>query len=318
VHIDCPLCEGSQPHETIATRDRRGNPLHSVLCLSCGLGRTHTIPDPQELAEFYADQYRRVYKGVEQPARHHVLRAGRLALTRLKLVADVLRPQARVLDCGSGGGEFVYLARRLGCEAKGIEPNQGYALYARQELELDIECAMLEDLELAANGYDLVTLFHVLEHIGSPHAYLRHVASALASTDSVLAVEVPNLTAAGSHPESRYHRAHLYHFTESTLRAVGARAGLQAIRSGHTQDEANVWAHFRKGTGQAIPAEPAAAVLRKLREESAASYYLSPSTWARTASRILRQTEERWTARGWASRRAILDSLPLAFERSAP
>jgi 2-polyprenyl-3-methyl-5-hydroxy-6-metoxy-1,4-benzoquinol methylase len=310
--LDCPLCERSQPHETIGTRDRDGNDLHTILCLFCGLGRTHPIPSQRELADFYSEHYRREYKGVERPSAHHVLRAGRLALTRLNMLRDaVAAPNARILDCGSGGGEFLYLARRMGCQPQGIEPNQGYAAYARQELELDIECGMLENLEIPAARYDLVTMFHVLEHIGSTVAYLRRAASALASPQSILAVEVPNLTAGGSHPRSRYHRAHLYHFTESTLTAAGAKAGLHAIRSGHTEDGTNVWAHFRVAPGPVFAAEPAEQVFRRLQDESVARYYLSPPTWARTVARVARQTQERWTARRWPSGRAILDSLPL-------
>jgi hypothetical protein len=268
------------------------------------------------LAEFYAAQYRLAYKKVEEPAPHHVLRAGRLALTRLHLLRDYIVPGAKTLDCGSGGGEFVYLARRLGCIAKGIEPNRGYANYARRELAVEIDSGMLESLDQGNERFDLITLFHVLEHIGSPAEFLRRAASMLASADSVLAVEVPNLTASGSHPRSRYHRAHLYHFTESTLRGVGESAGLEAIRSGHTENGTNVWTHFRRGSTP-IPAtkatEPADRVLAQLRAESAAQYYLSPPTWFRSVSRIARQTGERWVARRWPSRRAILDGLPLSF-----
>jgi hypothetical protein len=56
--------------------------LITVSCSDCGLGHIDPLPTDQELAEWYATQYRQAYKSAVQPALRHVLRAGRNAQWR--------------------------------------------------------------------------------------------------------------------------------------------------------------------------------------------------------------------------------------------
>jgi hypothetical protein len=78
----CPRC-GSWSAYIIADKDGKTNQkLISVSCSQCGLGRIDPLPTDQELADWYANQYRQLYKSSVQPALRHVLRAGRNALMR--------------------------------------------------------------------------------------------------------------------------------------------------------------------------------------------------------------------------------------------
>ena len=54
--------------ELVSEIDRRGKRLHTVICMETGLVRNDPIPDDEELAQFYAENYRLAYKGTRQLA----------------------------------------------------------------------------------------------------------------------------------------------------------------------------------------------------------------------------------------------------------
>jgi len=310
VHGECPLC-GSPEAALLSRRARDGSPLTTVLCHGCGLGRVEPRPSPAELTAFYRDRYRLDYKGLLRPARYHVLRAARLARERIQRLSDLIAPGDAVLDVGAGGGEFLYLVRAAGCQATGIEPNLGYAGYARDELGLDVLPGFPEDHDFGPR-FRLVTLFHVLEHLADPLEGLRRLAGWLLP-GGCLVVEVPNFEFACQHPAHRFHRAHLFHFNSATLRRCGERAGLTPVSTAPSEDGGVLTAIFRMDGAAPSPPEPVAGNFERLWklecERPPIRYWLAPATWRHTAARLLRMTEEHLSARRFPSRRAILDAL---------
>jgi SAM-dependent methyltransferase len=240
-----------------------------------------------------------------------VLRAARLARQRLGRLSGLITCGDSVLDVGAGGGEFLYLVRAAGCQATGIEPNLGYAGYAREELGLDVRPGFPEDHDFGP-CFRLITLFHVLEHLADPVEGLRRLAGWLLP-GGCLAVEVPNFEFACQHPAHRFHRAHLFHFNSATLRRCGERAGLTPVSAAFSEDGGVLTAIFRMDGAAPSPPEPVAGNLERLwkieRERRPARYWLSPATWRHTAARLRRMTGERLAARRFPSRRAILDAL---------
>ena len=92
---------------------------------------------------------------------------------------------------------------------------------------------------VAAASQDLVTMFHALEHVPDPRAVLTTVRGWI-RRGGHLVVEVPNIAARVQAPSHQYHYAHLYHFTGSTLGALGEAAGLRLIDLRYTEDRGNV------------------------------------------------------------------------------
>lgn len=133
--------------------DRRGNPLRTVLCAKTGLVRNDPVPDDEELAKFYSEEYRIAYKGVRRPRRRQILRNFRRVADHFRRFRDVLEPAGRVLDVGTGSGEFVFLMQALGKEAVGIDPNKDYSAWCREELGVDVRTAyIVPDLFEARGG----------------------------------------------------------------------------------------------------------------------------------------------------------------------
>jgi SAM-dependent methyltransferase len=98
----------------------------------------------------------------------------------------------RVLDVGCGDGAFLDLARMACMETTGLELNQSAASRAQSKGH-QIHRKLLDQvtLEMASGGYDLITLFQVLEHVRNPLQTVKE-ARALLKPGGVIAVAVPN------------------------------------------------------------------------------------------------------------------------------
>jgi 2-polyprenyl-3-methyl-5-hydroxy-6-metoxy-1,4-benzoquinol methylase len=106
-----------------------------------------------------------------------------------------IKPIGKLLDIGAGKGGFVSLARKNGYEAKGIEPSARFCKYAREFYGVQVYEGYLErGLHFQDEKFDVITLFHVLEHVPQPQELLRTIAHYL-KEDGVVYIEVPNADA---------------------------------------------------------------------------------------------------------------------------
>ena len=214
-------------HEVVSETDRHGKPLRTIICMETGLVRNDPVPNDEELARFYADDYRIAYKGAAKPRRRQVVRNFRRVTTYVRMFRNVLDPATHVLDVGAGSGEFAYLMTRLGKIVKGIEPNSRYAAYCRETLGLDVQTSHLSPDLIAPGQFDLIRLNHVLEHLNDPIKYLGQIAFWL-TPRGLLYIEVPNIEAY-CREKSRgrmFHYAHIFNFNPWTLRTCAGLAGL--------------------------------------------------------------------------------------------
>jgi 2-polyprenyl-3-methyl-5-hydroxy-6-metoxy-1,4-benzoquinol methylase len=220
----CPLC-AADDFERFSRRGRDGRLLPTTICRRCGFVWVNPPPDDQALRRYYAWTYRREAKGTPNRTPRQVYRAAEGAAARAAVIRSRLKPGAMVLDVGCGGGELVYLLRRLGVDARGIEPDETYSEFARRELDVPVDTAFLQDVVFPEARFDLVLMYHVLEHVPDPPAVVRRIARWL-KPGGALVIEVPNLESRCEAPVSRFHRDHLSYFTRATLSAAVAGAGL--------------------------------------------------------------------------------------------
>ena len=312
----CVLC-GESTATLLSLRDRDGAPLRTVGCAGCGLVRTDPMPDAETIDRFYSERYRLDYKRAYAPSRRHLLRAGRVALDRLSRLPALPAQARRALDVGAGGGEFAYLLGRVTSLAvQGIEPNRGYAEHARRELGLDLHIGSFAEARPDEGGFDLVTLFHVLEHLRDPLAAIRRVRDWLVP-GGLAVIEVPNVESTCQAPGHLYHFAHLYNFSPATLERLGERAGLLPVRCWLSPDGGNVCVTFQR------PQDPAAVTVASGRLPSSAQrvqvtraahrplrHYASGRPFVRAWRRLAaRMAESSASRRLPAGPRDLLDSL---------
>ncbi len=314
----CNLC-GSTEYEILSKIGRENEPLNTVICTKCGLVWSHPFPiDPYI---YYQKHYRIRYKGTHVPKKKHIFRAARAAVGRFNLLKHLLKPRWRVLEVGSGGGEFLYLLNKLGYDAFGIEPNEGYAEYAKNEYQLNIKTGFLQNTQFEENSFDMVTMWHVFEHMDNPADILKKIHSFLA-TDGLLVIEVPNVEAICSSPRNAFHVAHLYNFNQSTLSRMAERVGFTVVEKSKPGDEGNIFQIFKKNG--AAPQEVRGEIDENFEQikdivarRTTLKYYFSRYPYSRVLSKIRQWLSEKWASNRFASGREILDHLMEKIDRNS-
>lgn len=216
--MSCTLCNQNN-FKTVSTKDAKsGDSLNVSICQSCGMVQQDPIPTDAELKAYYSTEYRQDYKNTYTPKPKHVFRAGNIALDRIGFLHKSDVTQGRLLDIGAGGGEFTYLSNEMGFDSKGVEPNIGYSNYARDEYGINIQTGQLDDV---VGSYQVITMFHVLEHLPNPTETFK-IFSELLEKDGCLFIEVPNIESKDASPNNIFFKAHINYFSEATLIAAAS------------------------------------------------------------------------------------------------
>ncbi|MBD9359367.1 class I SAM-dependent methyltransferase [Methylomonas sp. EbB] len=293
-------------------RSRSGAELRSVICKDCGL--VWSDPFPHDPRQFYEEDYRLEYKNTYAPKAKHILRAGRVALARHEKIKHLLHKPQTLLDVGTGGGEFAYLIKSLGHDLHGIEPNKGYGQYSAAQYDLNLQFGFIQDAQFAENSFDVITIWHVLEHTEDPLFVLGKLRSLL-KPDGVLVVEVPNIEATCQSPSSTFHEAHLYNFNLATLRRMGEKAGLIEDRHVFSEDGGNVTMFFKKAEHPADQAmswgipENAERISAIVRGHSNLRHYMRAAPYLRFIKRMTRSLLENRHVKGFDNNKSLLDQL---------
>ncbi|MCC6444740.1 MAG: class I SAM-dependent methyltransferase [Armatimonadetes bacterium] len=193
--------------------------------LQCGPCRLIWLDNPAIESESFQDAYPSAYfEGYERRWQ----RKFATDLKRLKWLARFHKPGSS-LDIGCSVGHFVAAARSLGWNACGVEPSQAATALARQK-GLNVACGFLEEIGFPESGFDMVSLWHVLEHVPYPRHILEEVFRILAP-DGIIVLATPNI----AHPFARLmgsrwrhiHSHHLYYFTPDSLKSMLRSAGFR-------------------------------------------------------------------------------------------
>ncbi len=308
--IPCNLC-GASEVDVIGDRDRDGRPLRTTICRKCGLVWSNPRPGEEEVRRYYSSEYRLDYKGQSTPSLRHIARSGRGALNRYRVLAPFLEPGDRILDAGAGGGEVVYVFRRLGFDASGLEPDQQYARHAREALDVPVATGFVQDAAFSPGSFNVITMYHALEHVEDPNAILTRLHAWIAER-GLLLIEVPNVEARCVSPGHRFHFAHFYNFSRATLEDLGRKAGFEPVRTMTSPDEGNLIAVFRAASGPQPWRADAANYVRTsnaVKRHTALSYYASASPYVGPFSRLRAYVADSRAARGCETPRQVLDRL---------
>ncbi len=308
--MPCNLC-GGHDVSVLGTRSRSGAPLRTVICHQCGL--VWSDPFPHDPRNYYENDYRVEYKHTYAPKPKHILRAGKTALDRYGKIKHLLTDKKRILDVGTGGGEFAYLLKSLGHELQGIEPNKGYGEYSAAEYGLNLQIGFIQDADLPEESFDLITIWHVLEHTEDPSFVLNKLRTLL-KPGGILVVEVPNIEATCQSPKSTFHEAHLYNFSLKTLTKMGEKVGLAEQSHLLSEDGGNMTLFFSRSE-EAVKAESLAIpgnaeyIKAIVQGHTNLSHFTSAAPYKRFAGRMGRALSEKNTVRHFDNNKDLLDRL---------
>lgn len=239
----CDLCGGSQ-FSIISELDRHGKPLTTGLCQGCGLVSHLPVPSEEEVAAYYANDYRKDYHGENKPSPRRIMRAWNNGQRICNQIRSHLKPGCGVFEIGAGIGCTVKSFETEGFAASGIEPNKDFNRYTREVLHADVANTNLYDLEEKADR-DVILLIHVIEHFSSPSRALSHIHSML-KDDGLFYVECPNIGAPFATFGRLFHFAHIYNFTPATLIALARKCGFEVVKQFTDADNPDIQILFRK------------------------------------------------------------------------
>lgn len=192
------------------------------------------MPSDDDLADYYSSGYRTDYG--DPPAADRYRGDVDEARARVHRMLDMLRPDTSVLEIGGGSGAFLKAVEPYVARVVGVEPDSESRSWAGRELGIEIKADVAE---AAATGpFDVISLFHVVEHLRDPVAYLNGLGAMLAPHGR-LVVEVPNVDDAlvsvydiPAYRQFYFQKAHLYYFSKKTLAAALAKAGFSSVVTG--------------------------------------------------------------------------------------
>ena len=146
------------------------------------------------------------------------------------IISPLLVKGARVLDIGSGTGDFLYFMNSKGYDVAGVENNSKANLISQKKGIETYE----RITDLSDNSFNLISLWHVLEHLSDPDQTFKRSFNLL-NKSGYLIIAVPNIY---SHDKDHYNQywagfdvpRHLWHFSSPFLSKLGSKHNFELIR----------------------------------------------------------------------------------------
>jgi SAM-dependent methyltransferase len=237
--LACPVCGSSDLHDKLRVQDKSVSQETFTIqqCAACGFQFTNPRPDAASIGKYYESDAYVSHNSAAQGLVNRVYKAARYFTVRRKvaLITQLNGGQpGRLLDYGCGTGHFLAQAKRTGWQVTGLEPNPR----ARQDAAARVGQPIQEPAALAtlpAGSFDIVTLWHVLEHVHDLNDTLAQLISRLTPGGRLL-LAVPNPDSLDAQHYRQDWAAydvprHLYHFVPATMRQLLARHGLRLAQT---------------------------------------------------------------------------------------
>lgn len=230
--LKCPLCKSGNILNHSLVKDYAVSQKEFTLCRceNCALLFTNPRPKEEEIGPYYDfkeyyshdDNVQNFTQWVYQKIRNY-------SIQRKVSLIHKLSKAGSLLDYGCGTGEFLQEANKQKWMVRGIEPNEKARGQALGKLPKQI-VASLDELP-DKETYDIITLFHVLEHIHKLRKTLKIILSHLKSS-GYLIIAVPNPQS----EDANYYRnfwagydvpRHLSHFSKKSIAVLQEEFNLE-------------------------------------------------------------------------------------------
>lgn len=223
--VECNLCN-SKNSEVL----QEIKPYKIVKCKNCELIYLNPQPLSEDITKTYFEGYYVTNWGQGLVENKYRLRT-----------VERFKRRGKLLDVGCGIGVFLGLARKNGWQVTGTELSEFSAKHIRDKLNIECFLGGLEDLESASGSYDVITLWHVIEHIPEPLEALKR-AWELLSRGGMIFLATPNQNfwriardvkrRMGVNRDLVENEKHLYFFTAHSLKKILEGVGFKVIEAG--------------------------------------------------------------------------------------
>ena len=198
-----------------------------------------TSPQPKEseLGKYYesqtyishTDANKSLFDKVYQIVKNYTIKQ------KIKLINSFSTEKKTILDIGCGTGDFLEACKKHGWAITGIEPNESARDLAVNKSEIAIQRSIEEVIEKTSNQFDIITMWHVLEHVPNLEAYI-HSIKKLLKPNGYLIIAVPNFNSYDAKYYGKFWAAydvprHLWHFSQQSIKLLFKNFGLELIKT---------------------------------------------------------------------------------------
>lgn len=231
----CPVCGDSSSSPFLVCKDHlvSHRNFFIVKCNACSFRFTNPRPDEGEISTYYNSKQYISHNDSSNGIIGTVYRLvrGYALQSKLKLINRLNGGAGRVLDVGCGTGAFLETCKASGWNIAGIEPDPTARAATMKRLQIDVPPSL--DRLSRAELFDVITLWHVLEHVHNLDQTVRQLKKLL-SEEGALLIAVPN----SDSYDATYFKEnwaaydiprHLYHFTPSTIESIFRKHGFRLV-----------------------------------------------------------------------------------------
>lgn len=249
-NVNCYLCGKDSPLILFKAKDffSKTEDLFSIVkCKVCGLIYLNPRPSKDMMEFYYPKEYwwkdenvhkrtlNRIIGRLEDEYRSVVIRDHMAFLKTILRRRGLWRPLGvKLLDIGCGTGLFLNMCKKWGLQGFGIDQSQEAVNHANRMYGVNCKVGTITEGLFPKGHFDVITMFHVLEHLPNPLETLKLVGDFLKDEGDII-IQVPNVDSIqfqllkirwlGLHIPR-----HLVNYSFSTLRKMLEMVGLQIVK----------------------------------------------------------------------------------------
>jgi 2-polyprenyl-3-methyl-5-hydroxy-6-metoxy-1,4-benzoquinol methylase len=196
--MTCPVCLNPATSPSLTGSDLLFESTTKTFtlnaCSSCRCLFLNPMPGNEEIAGFYPTQY---WWNSAKPGTLKTLEAIYRKLALSGHIAFITRAAGsrgatEILDVGCGSGTLLGLLKQRGFRTMGVDFSAEAARVAETENGVRVMVGSLMQAAFPDRSFDMVTMFHVMEHVANPREVLTEV-SRILKPDGVMVLQVPNI-----------------------------------------------------------------------------------------------------------------------------
>lgn len=192
-----------------------------------------TNPIPQDLDKYYqsedyishTDSKRSLFERI-----YHLVKQYTLS-QKERLISSYVNKKGNLLDIGAGTGDFLAYAKSKKWEVIGIEPSQKAKDLALKKGVLFVKSTE----ELSDNSFDVITMFHVLEHVEDLDKQLSEL-KRISKPNGIIIIAVPNFKSYDANYYKEFWAAydvprHIWHFSKIAIQKLFSEKEIELIKT---------------------------------------------------------------------------------------
>ena len=230
----CSICEGSAIKKHLVGQDHNATRefFSIVECETCGYRFTSPRPKEKFIGKYYQSKnyisHNATKKGLINKI-YHIVRKYQFYKKNQLIEKYSKTDGKKILDVGCGTGDFLSYMRHKKWEIDGIEKDEGAKKIAIEKNNIKISSNLLS--LKGKNMFDVVTMWHVLEHVYDIQAYIENIYKIL-KEGGVIIIAVPNCN---SYDAQKYKEnwvaydlpIHVSHFRRADIKNIANKNNLK-------------------------------------------------------------------------------------------